>query len=210
MTNSSPGILGASPSADKGAKRKTHSRGRLLAAARTLFVKKGYHAARPQDIARLAGTGHGTFYLHFTDKRACFLAFVEDARTELSAFVQTRVADAKGLEHLIEAVLAAIYAYTEDHPGVLATAMTDDVVIASEGPERQPPLLQRWGEQWADIVLAHAKQEGLHISKDEAAVFGQAVVGAIHQASSNAHRAGLSQPKTIRALTRFLMRGLRG
>ena len=35
--------------------------------------------------------GHGTFYLHFPDKRACFLGFVEDARAELDAYVQTRL-----------------------------------------------------------------------------------------------------------------------
>ncbi len=62
------------------ARRKPESLAKLKRAARKLFVERGYHATRPQDIAREAGLGHGTFYLHFPDKRACFLAFVEEAR----------------------------------------------------------------------------------------------------------------------------------
>jgi AcrR family transcriptional regulator len=48
----------------------------LKFSARKLFVERGYHATRPQDIAREAGLGHGTFYLHYRDKRACFHAFI--------------------------------------------------------------------------------------------------------------------------------------
>src|SRR5678810_1117620 len=69
-------------------RRKPESLAKIKRAARKLFVERGYHATRPQDIAREAGLGHGTFYLHYPDKKACFLAFVEDAREELDAFVQ--------------------------------------------------------------------------------------------------------------------------
>src|SRR5579871_1845751 len=64
-------------------RRKAESLPRIKTAARKLFVERGYHATRPQDIAREAGLGHGTFYLYYPDKRACFLAFVDDARREL-------------------------------------------------------------------------------------------------------------------------------
>src|SRR5438874_12523430 len=84
-------------------RRKPESLAKLKRAARKLFVERGYHATRPQDIAREAGLGHGTFYLHFPDKRACFLAFVEDARAELDAYVRARVPDEGSLEHQIAA-----------------------------------------------------------------------------------------------------------
>src|SRR5437868_1412368 len=74
MSQSSVDIPDAS---SRGAKRKLESRKRLLAAARQLFITRGYHATRPQDISKAAALGHGTFYLHFKDKRACFLAFVD-------------------------------------------------------------------------------------------------------------------------------------
>src|SRR5580698_1939676 len=89
-------------------RRKPESLAKLKRAARKLFVERGYHATRPQDIAREAGLGHGTFYLHYPDKKACFLAFVEEARGELDSFVRARVADHTSFEALIAGTLHAI------------------------------------------------------------------------------------------------------
>src|SRR5436305_5451273 len=137
------------------ARRKPGRLGRLKKAARKLFVERGYHATRPQDIAREAGLGHGTFYLHFPDKRACFLGFVEDARAELDAFVQARVPDDAPLEVLIAATLNAMYDYAHAHPGVLGAAMTDEAVIDAEGVQAAP-VLHCWGAAWARAARAAA------------------------------------------------------
>jgi hypothetical protein len=121
-----------------------------------------------------------------------------------------RAAKAKGLEGTIEAVLSSIYEYSELHPGVLATAMTDDTVIGSDGADGQTPLLQRWGEQWAETVKTLMAEEGGIPAGLDAGVVGQAIVGAIHQASSVAHRQGKSRAAVVKTLTKFLARALRG
>src|SRR5580693_8587013 len=90
-------------------RRKPESLAKIKKAARKLFVERGYHATRPQDIAREAGLGHGTFYLHYPDKRACFLAFVDDAREELDAYLRARRPLGGSIEHTIAAMLNAIY-----------------------------------------------------------------------------------------------------
>src|SRR4029077_6069723 len=106
--------LAAKPANIPAYRRKPESLAKIKRAARKLFVERGYHATRPQDIAREAGLGHGTFYLHYPDKKACFLAFVEEARVELQEYVDTRVAATDGsLEHTIAASLNAIYDYSE-------------------------------------------------------------------------------------------------
>src|ERR1700691_712079 len=114
-----PGTPQPSDLAERPQRRKPESLSKIQAAARKLFVERGYHATRPQDIAREAGLGHGTFYLHYPDKRACFLAFVEDARTELDGCVRARVSAQQTLEELIANTLQAIYDYSQSHPGVL-------------------------------------------------------------------------------------------
>jgi AcrR family transcriptional regulator len=106
-----------------GGRRKPDSLARLKQAARKLFVDRGYDATRPQDIAREAGLGHGTFYLHYPDKRACFLAFVEDARRELDAHLRAHRLPGQSLEQRIAANLQAIHEYSDHHPGVLRVAM---------------------------------------------------------------------------------------
>src|SRR6202046_1996215 len=121
-------------------RKKADSLSRLKMAARKLFVERGYHATRPQDIAREAGLGHGTFYLHYPDKRACFLAFVDDARAELDTYVRERRVPGGALEKVIAATLNAIYDYSDSHPGVLNAAMTDESVIDAEGVQAVPLL----------------------------------------------------------------------
>src|SRR6201998_1842902 len=111
------------------ARRKPESLAKIKRAARKLFVERGYHVTRPQDIAREAGLGHGTFYLHYPDKRACFLAFVDEAREELDVYWRLRRVPGASLEERIGAAIAAIVDYSESHPGVLRAALTDESVI---------------------------------------------------------------------------------
>jgi AcrR family transcriptional regulator len=191
----------------RGSKRRLESRKRLLAAARKLFVAKGYHAARPQDISRAAGLGHGTFYLHFKDKRECFLAFVDEARAELDAAVIARTAGAKNLSQVLEAALIAIYDYAEENQGVLSTAMMDEAVIASGGDGAEDTLIQRWGEEWGELLREQAK-DGLVAKDFDFAIIGQAIVGAIHQASSHSFRKGRTRASVVKALTQFFVRAL--
>ncbi|HEX3811102.1 MAG TPA: TetR/AcrR family transcriptional regulator [Rhizomicrobium sp.] len=184
-------------------RKKPDSLGKLKAAARKLFVERGYHATRPQDIAREADVGHGTFYLHFPDKRACFLDFVDDARRELDDYIGERVSPEKPMDQLIALTLNAIFDYAETHPGVLNAAMTDEAIIDAEGVQAKP-LLQRWGEAWAAAVEAHGAG-----GEYDTAIVGQAIIGAIHQVTAEAGREGRKRQDVIDNLSKFLIRALK-
>ena len=188
-------------------RRKPESLAKLKRAARKLFVERGYHATRPQDIAREAGLGHGTFYLHYPDKKACFLAFVDEARAELSEFMRDRQPKEKSLEATIAANLKAIYEYGAEHPGVLAAAMTDESVIDAEGAQAVP-LLVRWGMDWAEITR-QAMRDGLACTTYNADIVGQAILGAIHQVASEGGRSERPREEVLDNLTRFLVRALK-
>lgn len=195
------------PAEARPVRRKPESLAKLKRSARKLFVERGYHATRPQDIAREAGLGHGTFYLHYPDKRACFLAFVEDAREELDTYLRERRPIGGTLEQTIESVLIAIYEYVDTHPGVLGAAMTDESIIDAEGGQADP-LLVRWGRYWAEVVR-DAVREGEAVDIYDADIAGQAILGAIHQASNEGARSGRDRQDVIDTLTRFLVRALK-
>jgi AcrR family transcriptional regulator len=60
---------------------------KLLDAGMTVFERRGYHAARVDDIVKVAKTSHGTFYLYFSNKEDLFRALaldVSEAMTELA------------------------------------------------------------------------------------------------------------------------------
>ena len=187
--------------------RKSDSLARLKPAARKLFVERGYHATRPQDITREAGLGHGTFYLHYPDKRACFLAFVDEAREELDIYLRLRRVSDASLDARIGAAIAAIYDYSESHPGVLRAAMTDESVIDAEGVQATP-LLMRWGGEWAQM-LRDTADAGVTCASYDADIIGQAIVGAIHQVSRAGARGQIRREALVENLTRFLARALK-
>ena len=188
-------------------RRKPESLAKIKRAARKLFVERGYHATRPQDIAREAGLGHGTFYMHYPDKMACFLAFLDDAREELHEFMLARQPKAMTLENTIAANLKGIYEYSAEHPGVLAAAMTDELVIDAEGAQATP-LLVRWGFDWANLVR-EAMRNGLACDSYDAEIVGQAILGAIHQDASEGARSQRKREEVLDNLTRFLVRALK-
>ena len=68
--------------------RSRAMRGRILAAAETVFEKKGYDGTRVADIAEAAGCSVGAVYFRFKDKDALFFAiaesFAEDVRGRMT------------------------------------------------------------------------------------------------------------------------------
>jgi AcrR family transcriptional regulator len=56
---------------------------RLLDAALIVFREQGYHAARVDDICRVADVSHGTFYLYFASKEDLFRSHLDDVVTEM-------------------------------------------------------------------------------------------------------------------------------
>lgn len=116
-------------------RRRLESRRKLLAAARELFVARGYEATRPQDIARAAGVANGTFYLHFKDKEDAFLAFADDAQTQLIEAYRANLQAVVGLRQRLTVILETLIEFDADHPGVLHVAFLDPVTIASEAAD---------------------------------------------------------------------------
>jgi AcrR family transcriptional regulator len=71
----------------KGPQRRqgVETRAKLLDAAVPVLAEKGYHATRVDDIVRMAGVSHGTFYLYFTNKEDLFRTLAERCADEADA-----------------------------------------------------------------------------------------------------------------------------
>ena len=57
----------------------------LLASARRVFARQGYHRTSVSDLIREAGVARGTFYNYFESKRAVFQEVLVELSHELSA-----------------------------------------------------------------------------------------------------------------------------
>jgi AcrR family transcriptional regulator len=60
----------------------------LLDAGSEIFAERGYHAARVDDIVKLARTSHGTFYLYFSNKEDLFRALATEVAGEMISLAE--------------------------------------------------------------------------------------------------------------------------
>lgn len=191
-------------------KRRQNSRRKILDAARALFVERGYHDTRPQDISKAAGVGHGTFYLHFADKRECFAAFVEEAQSGLQAEVEKWTAEATNMDEHLRGVLKGTLTFSGQNPGVMTAAITDPGVIGQGENDCAPKpksLIEVWAGEWA---------EGLSRDRDQGRIYADYDIPAISFAICGfvlfACRYALDNETDTNALVdstaRFLLRAL--
>jgi AcrR family transcriptional regulator len=61
---------------------------KLLDAGIEVFETRGYHAARVDDIVKLARTSHGTFYLYFANKEDLFRALMAEVADEMQVLAE--------------------------------------------------------------------------------------------------------------------------
>ena len=111
--------------------RAAQTRAALIAAARDVIERDGYHAARITDIADQAGAAIGSFYHHFSGKQAVFTAVMREhlatlhnsagtgsggdgGRDPHRTDVRTR---AEQRAHAIQRVNDAVDRYLDDYPG---------------------------------------------------------------------------------------------
>jgi AcrR family transcriptional regulator len=67
---------------NKHQQKTEETRRRLLLAARKVFARDGFEAARLEDIAQEAGHTRGAFYAHFSSKEDLFFALLEQQAYE--------------------------------------------------------------------------------------------------------------------------------
>lgn len=90
---------------------KEERRSQLLRAARDVFVSKGFHDAKVDDIVAAAKVAKGTFYLYFPDKRSVFSELVDGLFKRLGdgiLFVDTAGDVEAQVKHNIRAIVSVL------------------------------------------------------------------------------------------------------
>jgi AcrR family transcriptional regulator len=117
------------------AERKEQTRVDLVAAARTVFLRRGFHAASLDEIAEEAGYTKGAVYSNFDGKDALLLAVLEDHfRRRTEAYAQI-VFDQPSAEDAVRAI-ARLWQNENAREPELARLVAEFLVHAS----RHEPL----------------------------------------------------------------------
>jgi AcrR family transcriptional regulator len=109
-------VTQAAPAAiNRRAQSKLRTRGKVLAAARALFIERGYDASTVRDIARRAGMSTGAVFANFEDKSDLFEAIImEDFERVAEAMRAAGGGKPAPIEVKLLDVLSAGYGYYAD------------------------------------------------------------------------------------------------
>lgn len=153
--------------------------------------------------------GNGTFYLHFPDKRALFLAFVDEANTELRQEMARRIDGVRGFGPRLHASLEAVFDHGERHPGELRVCFTDTSWIhpATQGDATRPTPRGRLVELLAE-GLRQAERRGEIRDDYDLLLVAEAVVAMVQQAATHWSRCAGDREPLLRNLVLFCTRAL--
>jgi AcrR family transcriptional regulator len=150
---------GQAPERGSASAERTLREERLLDAATRLLVRWGYRKTTIDDVAREAGVGKGTIYLHWKDKNDLFRAAILRAQQRFGEDIQQRIAadPEGGLLHRItmHGMIAAL-----SHP-LIAAIISGKSDIFNGFLEAYNPGFYHQLAGEADAYLIRMQQAGL-------------------------------------------------
>jgi AcrR family transcriptional regulator len=154
-------------------------RERLVAGMVVAVSERGYAATTITDVVRHARVSRRTFYEHFADKEACFLAAYDAVSGEVLAAIEGATAEA---DDWTERLVAGVRAYLRALADAPAIARVFTAEILSAGPHalaRRRAVLRRFAAALRAQVDA-AADAGAPVRRigDETAL---ALAGAVHE-----------------------------
>jgi AcrR family transcriptional regulator len=127
---------------------------RVLDSAAELLLRWGYQRVTIDEIARHAGIGKGTVYLHFPTKEALFLTMLLRAqRRSISAVLEQMLADPA--EALLSRVCRSVYEHVVADP-VLRVLYLGDLAVLGR-------LANEAAETLGELAAVRAEAVRLHI-----------------------------------------------
>jgi AcrR family transcriptional regulator len=132
-------------------------RQQILDRARDVFAKKGYHAAKIDDVVAAASVARGTFYLYFHDKRAIFEELCSRFFQRIALAV-SRIDVALPIEDQVAKNITAIVDVFLADPAMAKIILTDAIGLDVEFDRR---LLAFYAD--IEALLASSLLEGQSI-----------------------------------------------
>ncbi|MGH2347546.1 MAG: TetR/AcrR family transcriptional regulator [Chloroflexota bacterium] len=147
------------PERESASAERTSREERLLDAAARLLVRWGYRKTTIDDVAREAGVGKGTVYLHWKDKNDLFRAAILREQRRLGEEIEQRIAadPEGGLLHRVttHGMLAAL-----SHPLMAAMISGKSDIFNGFLEAYNPGFYQQLAGE-ADAYLIQMQQAGL-------------------------------------------------
>ncbi|HEY5815002.1 MAG TPA: helix-turn-helix domain-containing protein [Solirubrobacterales bacterium] len=119
-------------------------RRRILEATAELIAERGYQEATMEEIVRRARVGYATFYKHYPDKEAAFLALLDAAIDHTVERVEGAYKREEGpWPDRVGAALGALFEDVAAHPAPARAVLVEALTAGSEAAAKHEAALKR-------------------------------------------------------------------
>jgi AcrR family transcriptional regulator len=156
-------VEAARPPRRNRAEKKAQTRSEIVAAARGVFLKRGFHAASLDEIAEEAGFTKGAVYSNFAGKDDLFLAVLEEHYEARTAMYRSLVPRQKSAEATWRAVARFMLQAYEDEPAwwPLVSEFTSHAADDPSLRERLQSARDRFIDAVAELIKAVGERHQL-------------------------------------------------
>jgi AcrR family transcriptional regulator len=121
----------------------TH-RERLIVAMANSIEQSGYRESTVADVVRIARTSRRTFYEHFEDREACFLALFDAVNDEMMEQVAAAVRPERSLEDQVDSALDAYIDGVTAQPALYRSFVHELPSLGRPGADRMTGVTERF------------------------------------------------------------------
>jgi len=119
-------------------------RRRILAATAELIAERGYQETTMEEVVRRAKVGYATFYKHYADKEAAFLALLDAAIDRTVSRVEESYEREEGpWADRVGAALGTLFEDVAAHPAAARACLVEAVAAGPEAAAKHEAALKR-------------------------------------------------------------------
>ena len=154
--------IGGAATVEAAAPPKRRMRGperkaQLLAVARKVFGRVGFHNASLDDVAREAGVTKPILYDHFNSKEALYLSLLDVDAAALEERVRAALAAKTGNRERIRASFQAYFDFVDEHPEGFRMVMQEMVGPQDEFRSKVGGVRERIIGEVTDLIVRESR-----------------------------------------------------
>jgi AcrR family transcriptional regulator len=134
-------------------------RERLIEAMAASIDTKGYRETTVADVVRIARTSRRTFYEHFEDREACFLALFDAINDATMEQIATAVRPDSPLGEQVDRALDSYFASIAGKPALYRSFVRELPGLGQAGADRQFAVIERFAQLLIGLVESGRREQ---------------------------------------------------
>jgi AcrR family transcriptional regulator len=141
------------------ASERADPRERLVAAMATSIRERGFRETTVADVVRIARTSRRTFYEHFEDREACFLALFDATNDAMMEGIAAAVNPEAPLEVQVDSALDTYIDHVTAQPALYRSFVRELPGLGQPGADRQLAVIERFAQLLVELVESGRREQ---------------------------------------------------